>query len=104
MSIQTLECHQRMSDLRAHLSARFEAHDELVNSTHTKIACEHVDQLQPRLQVELATKKCSLAKLVGNCSELHRRTRDYQDRALDVRKYPLATIAEDQQNLEPKLP
>ncbi|MCJ1429891.1 hypothetical protein MMC29_007806 [Sticta canariensis] len=92
-----LKCQKWMSDLWADLSARSEAHDEFVNSMHARIIGKHIDHLQPELQVKLAgaADKCSLTVLVGDCSELHWRTRDYQESAMDVRKNALATIAED---------
>lgn len=90
-----LECHQWMSDLWADLRAGSQAHDEFVNSTHARIIREHIDHLQPELQVNLAAKKSSLAKLEGNSSGLHYRTRQYQKRVMKVKENPLATIAED---------
>lgn len=102
-----------MSDLWTDLSARSEAHDEFVNSAHARIIGKHIDHLKPKLQVKLAgaAEKCCLSRLtrlVGNYSELHGGTRDYQESAMDVKKNALATIAEDQiaedQTVEPELP
>lgn len=100
-----LECHQWMSDLWADLRAGSKAHDEFVNSTHARIIREHIDHLQPELQVILAAKKSSLAKLEGNSSGLHYRTLLYQERVMEVKENALATIAEDPgPTVEPELP
>ncbi|MCJ1426380.1 hypothetical protein MMC29_004283 [Sticta canariensis] len=100
-----LECHQWMSDLWADLRAGSKAHDEFVNSTHARIIREHIDHLQPELQVHLAAKKSSLAKLEGNSSGLHYRTELYQERVMEVKENALATIAEDPSpTVEPELP
>ena len=101
-----LECEKWMSDLWTDLSARSEAHDDLVNLVHARIIGKHTDHLQPKLQVKLAgaADNCNLTMTVGNCSELHWLTR--------VRE-PLATITEDRiaedwiaedQMVEPELP
>lgn len=92
-----LDCHQWMDELWDDLSAQAEAYDDFVNATHATIVCEHIDKLEPELQVRLSTKKCTVAKLVGGCPELSRRTRHYQQRLLWVREDALPTIAEDEQ-------
>ena len=100
-----LECHQWMSDLWADLRSGSQAHDEFVNSTHARIICEHIDHLQPELQVQLAAKKSSLAKLEGISSGLHYRTQLYQRRVMEVKENTLATIDEDPSpTVEPELP
>ena len=92
-----LNCHLWMDELWDDLSAQTEAYDDFVNSTHATIVCEHIDKLEPELQVRQSTKKCTVAKLVGSYPGLSRQTRHYQQRLLWVREDALPTIAEDEQ-------
>lgn len=97
------KCQQWMDELWMNLKAKSEAQDEHINSTRHKILGQRTGRIQSKLREKLATKKCSLARLLENRPGLHKRNRALQEKAIKVRQNALPTIREDS-TIKPELP
>lgn len=98
-----LKCQQWMNELWKKLKAKSEARDEHMNTIRHKILGKRTDRIQSKLREKLATKKCSLAKLLENRPRLNKRTRALQEKAIKARQNALPTIREDP-TINPELP